>query len=334
MTRKAWTFLGVSLAFAVATAPAVAEPLPADGKWWFEEGTAALKRHSYEEALSDFGRSLAIARRGSVLRGMALAEWHLGKRIDAMKHLREALQSSTLPAELREAAKQDFDEAYKATGHVEIDAPQGANVTVDGQAVGTAPLADSLDVEVGARTIEARLGDWVGHTELDARPGVLAHVTLVAQSPEPAAPPAASQGQAAAPEAPPREPRSSGRPTNGGGSPETFWTGRHLAGALVGMAGVVSLVASSAYFIQWAADRDHGASLSCGGMSDGHVCAALSEAHSAQRADVYTVWTLVGVGALGVVSGGALLFWPGGSKPQVGLSVQGGALGLQLQGAW
>jgi hypothetical protein len=97
---------------------------------------------------------------------------HLGKMVEALRHLRVALRSPGWTAEQRSVVQQNFDDAYRATGHLAVRTVEGAKVAVDGVVVeGAAPFDGPLDVLPGKRRVEARLATEVAHSEVDALPG-------------------------------------------------------------------------------------------------------------------------------------------------------------------
>ena len=63
---------------------------------------------------------------------LSVVETALGKKVDALKHLRAALQQADLKVAIRVRAQHDFDEAYAQTGHIAVRTEAGAKVTVDG----------------------------------------------------------------------------------------------------------------------------------------------------------------------------------------------------------
>ncbi|MGH7435122.1 MAG: hypothetical protein ACRENE_05570 [Polyangiaceae bacterium] len=156
----------------------------------FKEGVAAGKAGDYARAEEAFRTSYALRPSGSTLRNWALTEMHLGKWLEALGHLKVALNSPGLTAEQRSVVQQNFDDAYRATGHVGVRTTEGAQVAVDGVMVeGAAPFDGPLDVLPGNRQFEVRLGTASARAEVDALPGQVVQVDLpVATYPEPPEP--------------------------------------------------------------------------------------------------------------------------------------------------
>jgi len=98
----------------------------------FKEGVTAGKAGDYARAEAAFRTSHALRPSGSTLRNWALTEMHLGKMVEALGHLKVALTSPELTAEQRSIVQQNFDDAYRATGHLAVRTTEGARVAVDG----------------------------------------------------------------------------------------------------------------------------------------------------------------------------------------------------------
>jgi hypothetical protein len=110
---------------------------------------------------------------------LALAEMHLGKLVEALGHLKVAVTAPGLTAEQRAIVQQNFDDAYRATGHLAVRTTEGARVAVDGVVVeGAAPFDGPLDVLPGSRQLEARLAADVARAEVDALAGQVVQVDL------------------------------------------------------------------------------------------------------------------------------------------------------------
>jgi hypothetical protein len=201
----------------------------------FKEGVTAGKAGDYARAEAAFRTSYALRPSGSTLRNWALAEMHLGKMIEALGHLKVALAAPGLSAEQRSIVQQNFDDAYRATGHVAVRTTEGARVAVDGVLVeGAAPFDGPLDVLPGSRQVEARFAARVARTEVDALAGQVVQVDL----PVPAARP-----ETAGPSSAPDARTSANRELVEAQSPRatTWWTAPHVGAVALGAAGAVGL---------------------------------------------------------------------------------------------
>ena len=118
-----------------------------------KQGKALLARAQYEPARARYERACAIARTAPCLSSLALAELRAGRPLDAFRHLQEVLRdaegAASVPAAMWSTLPALKAEAYGKIGHILMDAPSGTELTLDGAPIGTAPLADPLDVDVG-----------------------------------------------------------------------------------------------------------------------------------------------------------------------------------------
>jgi len=204
----------------------------------FKEGVTAGKGGDYARAEAAFRTSYALRPSASTLRNWALTEMHLGKMVEALGHLKVALKAPGLSAEQRSIVQQNFDDAYRATGHVSVQTTEGARVAVDGVVVeGTAPFDGPLDVLPGSREVEARLGTEVARAEVDALPGQVVQLDLsVATRPEPPEPSSVLNASTSAT----REQvgaQAAGEPSR----TTTWWTAPHVGAVGLAAAGAVGL---------------------------------------------------------------------------------------------
>jgi hypothetical protein len=205
----------------------------------FKEGVTAGKAGDYARAEVAFRASYALRPSASTLRNWALTEMRLGKMVDALAHLRVALEWPGWTAEQRSIVQQNFDDAYGETGHLAVRTTDGARVAIDGVFVnGAAPFEGPLDVVSGSRRLEARLGAQFARTDVQAPPGQIVQVDLPVASArqETTAPESASgRTQAAREQAggqalDTRIPRTS-----------TWWSGPHIAAVGLAAAGALGL---------------------------------------------------------------------------------------------
>lgn len=204
----------------------------------FKEGVAAGKAGDYARAEAAFRSSYALRPSGSTLRNWALTEMHLGKVVEALGHLKVALESPGLTTEQRSIVRQNFDDAYHATGHVTVRTTEGARIAIDGVlAEGAAPFDGPLDVLPGSRHVEARLGTNVANADVEALPGQVVQVDLpVSSRAEPSAPSFALDASTSGP----REQAGA----QGASEPSratTWWTAPHAGAVGLAAAGTVGL---------------------------------------------------------------------------------------------
>ncbi|MDP9149452.1 MAG: hypothetical protein M3O36_05870 [Myxococcota bacterium] len=203
----------------------------------FKEGVAAGKGGDFARAEAAFRASYALRPSASTLRNWALTEVRLGKMVEALGHLREALKWQGWTAEQRSIVQQNLDDAYGATGHVAIRTTGGARVAIDGIfADRVAPIEGPLDVMAGSRRVEAWLGAQVARAYVEAPPGRLVHVDLPVASPsqETTAPAPASGTTAALQQVGGQGPGAPSRTS-------TWWSAPHTVAVALAAAGGVGL---------------------------------------------------------------------------------------------
>ena len=128
----------------------------------FVEGKAAFDQGKYEEALTAYRGAWKLSQTFDVAANLGQTEVELGHYVDAAEHLSFAI--AHLPPSVAADLRKELGELYaQARGEVTVlrlqVSPEGARVLVDGEPVGTAPLAPELFVEPGPHVIEVRMAD-------------------------------------------------------------------------------------------------------------------------------------------------------------------------------
>lgn len=196
-TRSIFIVIGVLFALLAAPGSAIAETPAQIAEARFKNGLKLMERDNYEEARVELLQALAIYPRSSILRNLALCELKTNRPLEALAHLRTYLADPSIPN--RDDAKKNFDDAFARTGHIAVQAAEGAALTVDGAAVGNAPFKDALDVTTGKHVLEARFGANKLRREVDALPGVVVHADLRFDEAPASPPPDESRVQDTAP---------------------------------------------------------------------------------------------------------------------------------------
>jgi hypothetical protein len=165
--------------------------LKPEAKKAHNDALANLQKGDYQKAYEGFLEALRLQgdpRIPKIVGNLGRAELKLGKYRDAAEHLASYLaEEKGLSAETRQEYGRLLDDAKAKVATLRVEVAQaGAVITVDGAAVGTAPLDRDLYVEPGRRKVEASLGERRAQKELDARAGGAVTVPL-----EPALPPKA-----------------------------------------------------------------------------------------------------------------------------------------------
>jgi hypothetical protein len=304
----------------------------------FRDGVRALHGHDYEQARTLFEQSFALAPRGSVLLDLAKAEWALGRHVDAIKHLRAALERSDLPAANREPTQRGLARWSAAMGHIVVNTDAGASVRMDAMPVeGNAPLAGPVDVEPGVRVVETRLGELSGRVEVEAKEGVVVEADAFVVHPAPTSAPSVTRIELSPPV------RNQPLPSPGIGTPrppDSFWNTRRAVGVGMAGAGVVSMVVGSVFFASASRDESRATAAAlglgpfgCAGEMRPAACSAQDTAVSAERADGTISRVAMGLGIASIVVGTTAILWPSTSARNVGIAgtlrPNGGELDLQ-----
>jgi hypothetical protein len=148
----------------------------------FDKGNAFYRQSHWAEAEVQFQKAWNLKQSFDVAANLGDCELQIGQNREAAEHLAFAVRAfpvSGKPA-LLDRLRQRFAEARALTSalHIRVDI-KGAEVTVDGRAVGVAPLADEVFVDPGARVVEARLEGYdVGRANVTAAKGATQDVTL------------------------------------------------------------------------------------------------------------------------------------------------------------
>lgn len=346
--QRQWS--GVLLATLLIASDALADDTESRADAFFHDGVTAGQRGEYERSRAAFAASFALSPRGSTLRNMAVSEIQEGRVLDALKHLKEALGYADF-ASHRGLVQADMDAIYaEKVARIALDTDAGAQVTVDGAALaGSAPFKDAIDVLAGRHVLAATLGTRTAHVEVNATVGDVVHVDMhlppgstVAAPPAPASSSgvatqgSATAGASAAPSVPIR-PIELSPP-----APSGFWTGRRLAGASIGTAGLVAVGLAVGFQGAAGGAQSDGQLIAssvqpsgCVGPNRPQACTTLEDDYARQRseADASRIFFALGGGAL--VAAATLLLWPSSPEPPrvafVPVALPGGG-GLQLQG--
>jgi Tfp pilus assembly protein PilF len=122
----------------------------------FNEGVEFFDKGQFENARASFLQAYALRKHPAVLENLAQSSLRSGHTLDAAKYFQQYLrESSTLTAAQRADAEKGLAEARTKLGRLEVSAAGGAEVFVDGEHVGTAPLTDAVDVDPGTHTVKA-----------------------------------------------------------------------------------------------------------------------------------------------------------------------------------
>lgn len=262
-----------------------------------DEGLKAQKAGQHDKAIEALAAAFKLKESPEAALALARSEMALGKHRDAAQHLSYFLrEGQSAKPEDKQAAEKMFAEAKAKVGSliVTVDA-EGAEVLVDGAAVGVAPLGGPIFVEPGARLIEARKeGMAPAKKPMEVAAGTEGSVELTLAAPPPPPPPVA----------PPPPP-----PAPAGPNKIILYAGVGLAGglALVSLGTVIgSAVVDSSSYDKWESDKCTRTNAQC--------LADFDDAQGTSAALGNTAfWTLIGAVAVG---GGTAAYWFLGNKAQ------------------
>jgi hypothetical protein len=125
----------------------------------YNQGSAALLKGRWGEAHANLLAAWSLKKHHQIAGNLGAAEMQLGRYREAAEHLAYYLREAPAAKQKeRQSAQALLSEARKHIGALTIKVePAGAEVLVDGAAVGRAPLSGEMFVDPGKRTIEARL---------------------------------------------------------------------------------------------------------------------------------------------------------------------------------
>lgn len=131
----------------------------AEAERLIRHGIELRKAHEDERALREFQKAYGLMRSPRAAGQLGLAEQALGRWEDAEQHVREAMDATNdaWAAKYHSTLVDAMGVIQRHLGRVEIiGEPAGAEVSVNGRAVGRLPLADPVTVSAGQVDVEVR----------------------------------------------------------------------------------------------------------------------------------------------------------------------------------
>jgi hypothetical protein len=320
----------------------------------FKEGVEFYDKGEYEQARAAFLQAYALKKHPAVLLNLAWSSLKSGHVLEGKKYFEQFLNEAKDATDKQRADANDgLSQAKAKLGRIEIQAPSGTDVTVDGDHTGTAPISDPVYVDPGAHTVKLKGPDGTTDTESVS---VLAGQKAVAKfsgpsggaAATPPPPPTASNTPApsepaAAPPSPPEEsnaaPAPAAKETAGGeGHANLLAPPKNVVPAAVmlgiGVAGFAT--ATVMYFVKQSAVNNQNDVANTiranGGGGSANFCdnpptspkdfTSICSAYNSDVNDVNADATVgniaAGVGVAGVL--GALIYWLVADKEQPGAS--------------
>ncbi len=325
----------VLLAALVATIALAVEARAGQSDQRFAEGMKSVESGKFEEARQSFLQAYALRPTMPILWNLAIAEYKVGRHVDAIRHMKAYLKGSPTDPKYVQLAPTVMEKLVANTCHIEVEAQEGADVLLNADPwPKRAPLDDTIDVAPGNYAMEARKDDRSVKANTSCKAGETVKVKLVWQ--EKAAPALAGAPPPASSAQPGQQKDPSYAPPDG--APSRRWSTTHIVVtgglAAVGVAGgVIGIVGLSG------AKSDETTSRDLVAQQPGQTCVGSTSADCARIADLrksHDAKQTLGVVALvggGVFLGGAVasvLFWPkadaarsGRVRPVVGLGYLG-----------
>ncbi len=140
----------------------------------FNEGKKLFRDGKYGQAEAAFEAAWAIALKSKgIAANLGECEMHLGKNREAAEHLAISLRLASKDDPQRARTMGNLAAVKAKIGTLVVQANvAGAEVLVDGQRVGEAPLVDPIFVEPGKRTVRVRLEGYASwEKQLDIAAG-------------------------------------------------------------------------------------------------------------------------------------------------------------------
>jgi hypothetical protein len=159
------------------------------------EGTQLFNRGAMAEALDKFKQAYAEFASPKLLFNIGLTSRNLGRSVEAMNALEQFLAEATnTPPAMIAEAKKSADELRATLGSLSVkcSAP-GAEIALDGRAIGSAPLPGSFWVVPGNHLVTAKHPDFLpANVSVDVNAGTVHTLTLPMQPLRPAKPAAST----------------------------------------------------------------------------------------------------------------------------------------------
>jgi hypothetical protein len=132
----------------------------------FKEGVEFYDKGDFEQARASFLQAYALKKHPAVLLNLAWSCVKSGHALEGERYFKQFLaEGKEITDKQRADANDGLTQARNKLGHIEIQATAGTEVTVDGDKVGTAPLADTISVEGGAHTVKFKGPDGTTDTQ-------------------------------------------------------------------------------------------------------------------------------------------------------------------------
>jgi flagellar basal body-associated protein FliL len=158
-TRPLAAALLLALTPAASAAPAWAQsgaedPTTSMARARFKEGVDFYDKAQYEQARAAFLQAYALKKHPAVLLNLAWSCLKSGHSLEAERYFKQFLsEGKEITEKQRADANDGLNQAKSKIGRIEVLAPAGTEITIDGDRLGSAPLPEPVAVEPGAHTL-------------------------------------------------------------------------------------------------------------------------------------------------------------------------------------
>jgi hypothetical protein len=161
------SFMPLATASPAAWAQATAEdPTTVMARARFKEGVEYYDKAQYDLARAAFLQAYALKKHPAVLLNLAWSCLKGGHALEAERYFRQFLaEGKEITEHQRADANDGLTQAHAKLGRIEVAATAGTDVTIDGEAMGAAPLTEAPFVEAGAHTVKMRTPDGTTDTQ-------------------------------------------------------------------------------------------------------------------------------------------------------------------------
>ncbi|WP_394829635.1 hypothetical protein [Pendulispora albinea] len=273
-------------------------------------GHDAVKRADAETARLEFLKSYRLVASPRTLWSLMRSEIDSNRPLEALKHLRMYLADPAADPKKKEQGQGLLEELIPQVGHLRIDVPETAPVTVDGVRIPSEERKNGLDVTPGNHVVEVVVASVLRRAEVDAPAGKETVVPLDLPSRAPpgsAAPPSSAAGGAPSAAGPglasndPSPPSKTAERSGGVGMPPTAtWILGGVAVAALG-AGVAFSLSAQSKKDDIGHDRD-----ACANPNSAE-CARVRDLDDTGRSHATLGWIAYGGAGAALIAGG--LVW-------------------------
>lgn len=166
----------------------------------FEEGVRYYDKGQYENARAAFLQAYALKHHPAVLLNLAQSSLKSKHYLEAHRYFGQFLHEATSATpEQKGIANKGMADARSELGAVTIEAPDGAEISVDGTRHGKAPLADPIIVEPGPHEFAAKSSGATETKGVSVTRGAAVTVTFGSGESAAVTPPPAAGGDPTAP---------------------------------------------------------------------------------------------------------------------------------------